>query len=84
MQTGEFSREDIAARLVSFSYVVGGTGQPAHCSFDGRLFTTLTGVPARSVEHVDCGDWRDTSWARRREFAAALVGEEDTGTPADL
>lgn len=81
IQKGTFSGEDVAARLVSFSYVIGGSGQPAHCAFDGRLFTALTGMPARSIEHMDCGDWKDTSWARRREFASALVGGEGDGTP---
>lgn len=73
LAAGEFTVADVAARFVGFSYVVGGSGKPSAASFTGTLFTTLTGIPARSAEHREHGEWKDTSWARKREFAMEFV-----------
>lgn len=68
----DFTLGDIAARLVSFSYLVGGSGDPWSATFAGDLFTTLTGVDARSASR-ERQQWTDTSWARRREFAMKCI-----------
>lgn len=69
----EFTVADVAARFVGFSYVVGGSGKPSGASFAGQLFTTITGIPARSVELRERDVWTDTSWPRKREFAMEYV-----------
>lgn len=69
--------QDVAARLVGFSYLIGGSGGPSRVSFDGELFTKLTGVKARSMESDVKEDWPDTTWARRRLFASRLIDVEN-------
>lgn len=74
LQNGEFALEDVAARLVGFSYLVGGPSRPMSASFSGKLFSQLTGVSADSAEHDEAGEWPDTSWPRRKGFAAKYLG----------
>lgn len=71
----EFTAEDVGARLVGFAYVVGGPpgAGPSSAGFDGQLFERLTGMPADSTDHNERNEWPDTSWARRREFAARYL-----------
>lgn len=72
IEEGEFTAQDVAARLVGFGYLVGGPpgAGPSSAGFDGQMFERLTGMPANSTEHNEHDKWPDTSWARRREFAA--------------
>lgn len=83
----EFTVADVAARFVGFSYVIGGSGRPSGASFSGQLFTTVTGIPARSVELRERDEWMDTSWARKREFAMEFVSpmpaDEDQADATD-
>lgn len=69
----DFTIQDVAARFVGLAYVIGGSGRPSSASFSGELFTRVTRVPARSADHVETGEWPDTSWARRRDFAAQFI-----------
>lgn len=69
----DFTVEDVAARFVGLAYVIGGSGRPSSASFSGELFTSVTGVVARSGEHREAGDWPDTDWPRRRQFAAQFI-----------
>ena len=85
----EFTVADVAARFVGFSFVVGGSGKPSGASFTGQLFTTVTGIPAKSVDLRERDEWTDTSWARKREFAMEFVNpvpddDEDRADAADL
>lgn len=62
LEAQEFTIEDVAARFVGLSYVIGGSGRPSSASFSGDLFTKITGVQARSGEHVNMAEWPDASW----------------------
>lgn len=73
LEAGDFTLEDVAARFVSFAYVVGGPARPSSASFSGVLFTEVTGVDASTADHDERGEWTDTSWPRRKEFAARFV-----------
>ncbi|MEE1652006.1 KAP family NTPase [Brachybacterium sp. J144] len=73
LESDDFSLEDIAARLVSFSYIIGGSGRPSYASFSGALFTKITGIEARSVESKDVSDCPDTGWLYRRQFTKPLI-----------
>lgn len=75
VERGEFTAQDVGARLVGFGYVVGGPpgAGPSSAGFDGQLFEMLTGMPAGSTDHNERDEWPDTSWARRREFAAKYL-----------
>lgn len=77
LAANEFTHEDVAARFVGFAYAVGGSGHPSSASFSGSLFTKVTGMEARSVDHRETSDWSDTGWTRRREFAAQFIGATD-------
>lgn len=65
----DFALDDIGARIVSFSYLVGGPAQPWSATFPGPLFTQLTGVEASSTGFGERQAWPDMSWSRRRKFA---------------
>ena len=69
----DFTIEDVAARFVGLAYVIGGSGRPSSASFSGELFTRVTGTAGRSADHLETGEWPDTSWPRRREFAAQFI-----------
>ena len=73
LATNDFTIQDVAARFVGLAYVIGGSGRPSSASFAADLFTKVTGVPARSADHVETGEWPDSSWPRRREFAAQYI-----------
>jgi len=75
LDAGDFAVEDVAARFVGFAYLVGGPsgGQPSSASFSGELFSKITGVAAVSADLDERDTWTDTSWARRREFAARYI-----------
>ncbi|MCR6706623.1 MAG: KAP family NTPase [Cellulomonas sp.] len=73
LDSGEFTLEDVAARFVSFAYLIGGPPLPSSASFSGELFTKLTDVAADSTDHDERSEWTDTSWPRRREFAARYI-----------
>lgn len=77
LEADDFSLEDIAARLVSFSYPIGGSGRPSYASFSGTLFTKITGVEALSVESKDVSDCPDTGWRYRREFTKPLISPRE-------
>lgn len=77
LEAQEFTIEDIAARFVGLSYVIGGSGRPSSASFSGDLFTKITGVQARSGEQMHMEEWPDASWARRKAFAAEFIGSRD-------
>lgn len=72
----EFTLEDSAARFVGVRYVMGGSGRPTSASFDGELFTKVTGVEARSGD--DRNEWPDTNWPRRRQFATQFITPQTT------
>lgn len=78
LRSNEFTPLDVAGRLVGLSYDAGGVSA---VSFDGHLFTQLTGMPARSI---DCTTPNDTlpgnDWLYRREFAAPLIEESGAST----
>ncbi len=74
IENGEFSPEDVAARLVGRSPLRRGCGNQRSASFDGRLFTELTGIQARSTDdrcspEVSMND----SWEGRRGFAVQFI-----------
>lgn len=73
LAANDFTVEDVAARFVGLAYVIGGSGRPSSASFSGDSFTKITGVAARSADHRETGEWDDTSWPRRREFAAQFI-----------
>ena len=73
LEAGEFTLEDVGARFVSFAYLVGGPARPSSASFSGALFTQVTGVEAGSTDLDESEEWTDTSWPRRRKFAARYV-----------
>lgn len=77
LKSNDFSLEDIAARLVSFSYTIGGSGRPSYASFSGDLFTKITGVKAQSVSSTDVSDSPDTGWLYRRQFAKPLIAPRE-------
>ena len=77
LKSDDFSLEDIAARLVNFSYIIGGSGRPSYASFSGALFTRITGVEARSVERKDVSDCPDTGWLYRRQFTKPLISPRE-------
>ncbi|MFZ2514128.1 MAG: hypothetical protein WAW82_00505 [Candidatus Lutibacillus vidarii] len=79
LAANDFTIEDVAARFVGLAYVIGGSGNPSSASFMGDLFTKVTGVPSRSADHVETGEWSDTSWPRRREFAVQFINPRGTG-----
>lgn len=72
----DFTIEDLAARFVGLSYVIGGSGRPSSASFAGELFTQVTGLTAGSTDHQETGEWDDTSWPRRREFAVQFIEQQ--------
>lgn len=79
----EFTIADVAARFVSFAYIVGGPvgAVPSSAAFAGELFTKVTGVAVDSTDHNEQEKWADTNWARRRQFAAKYVkSTKATGT----
>ncbi|WP_185748929.1 P-loop NTPase fold protein [Humibacillus xanthopallidus] len=87
LAANDFTIEDVAARFVGLAYVIGGAGRPSSASFSGELFTKVTGTEARSADHVETGEWYDTSWTRRREFAAQFLtptAAEDHDTVQEL
>jgi hypothetical protein len=85
LQSEDFTLGDVAARFVGFSYLVGGSGDvPSSAAFSGQIFTTVTGVRARSAEHIDVSDWPDTSWKRRREFAVDFIEADDSESGAGV
>lgn len=86
LEIGNFSLEDIAARLVNFSYIIGGSERPSYASFSGALFTKITGVEARSVERKDVSDCPDTGWRYRRQFTKPLISplEADAKEPSEI
>ncbi len=73
LAANDFTIEDVAARFVGLAYIIGGSGRPSSASFSGDLFTKITGVAARSTDHRETGEWDDTGWPRRREFAAQFI-----------
>jgi hypothetical protein len=75
VEAREFTLEDVAARLVGFAYVVGGSAgaPPSSASFAGGLFTRITGVNAESTEMNERDSWPNTGWAARRLFAAQFI-----------
>lgn len=73
LAANQFTLEDVAARLVGLAYVIGGSGRPTSASFDGELFAKVTGVEARSGSDRDTGEWSDSSWTRRGQFAAQFI-----------
>ena len=80
---GEFSIYDVAARFVGLAYVIGGSGKPSSASFSGNAFTELTGVAADTTEYSERGEWPDTSWARKREFATKFVMDGSLGETSE-
>lgn len=85
LDSGAFTLADIAARFVSFAYVVGGApgAPPSSASFSGDLFTKVTDVEADTTDLSERETWTDTSWGRRRAFAAKYVkGPVPTCSPA--
>lgn len=76
LAANEFTLEDSAARFVGLGYVMGGSGRPTSASFDGELFTKVTGVEARSGD--DRNEWPDTNWPRRRQFATQFITPQTT------
>lgn len=75
--SNEFTIEDVAARFVSFSYLLGGSrAKPWAASFSANLFSTVAGVGAQASELSEKGDWEDTSWSRRKTFAAKHLRDE--------
>jgi hypothetical protein len=83
LDAGDFSQDDVGARLVGFAYLVGGPDTPSSASFPGELFTKLTAIPAQSTDHNERQTWSDTSWAKRREFASRYIGGEATADQTD-
>lgn len=77
LKNNEFTPQDVAARLVGLSYGSKGFGA---VSFDGNLFTQLTGVPARSVDYTFPYPLPGNDWLYRREFAASFI--EESGVSA--
>lgn len=74
LRSGAFTVEDIAARLVSFSYMMGSTRRtPWAASFSAELFTKITGIAAEAPDLSEKGDWEDKSWSRRKEFARQYI-----------
>ena len=73
LAANDFTIEDVAARFVDLAYVIGGSGRPSSASFSGELFTKVTGTEARSANRAETGEWPDTTWPRRREFAAQFI-----------
>ncbi|GAA2153477.1 KAP-like P-loop domain-containing protein [Humibacillus xanthopallidus] len=83
LAANDFTIEDVAARFVDLAYVIGGSGRPSSASFSGELFTKVTGTEARSANRAETGEWRETTWPRRREFAAQFItptAAQDDGT----
>ncbi|WP_315334932.1 hypothetical protein [Propionibacterium acidifaciens] len=77
IENGEFTPEDVAARLVGRCPSRRGYGNQCSASFAGQLFTELTGIPARSTDDNDSSEISmDDSWEGRRRFAAQFI--EDT------
>ncbi len=74
----DFTIEDVAARFVGLSWLVGGSGPPSSVSFASELFTRVTRVPARSADYVERREWTDVSWPRRREFAVQFIDPHAT------
>lgn len=77
LKSNEFTLQDVAARLVGLSYGSEGFGV---VSFNGDLFTQLTGVPARSVDYTFPYPLPGNDWLYRREFAASFI--EESGVSA--
>lgn len=70
LDVGAFTQEDIAARFVSFSYLMGSVRKtPWAASFSAELFTQITRIPAEASDLSERGDWDDTNWSVRKEFA---------------
>jgi hypothetical protein len=67
----EFEIEDLAARFVSLSYLVGPNTKPRLDAFDQELFAKF--APATSPLYSNSVeknvDTRDVSWANRRKYA---------------
>lgn len=84
LAANQFSLADVAARFVGFSYLVGGPPEPSSASFAGELFQEITALDAQSRDMDERGLWTDTSWPRRKEFAARWVpvlGSSGSGEP---
>lgn len=78
---GEFSLEDVAARFVGFSYLMGGSKtKPFGASFSGNLFEQVTGISASSSDLSERGDWDAASWEVRREFAMKHLQRPGAGS----
>ena len=77
LKNNEFTPQDVAARLVGLSYGSKGFGA---VSFDGNLFTQLTGVSARSIDYTPHYPLSGNDWVYRREFAASFI--EESGASA--
>ena len=77
LKNNEFTPQDVAARLVGLSYGSKGFGA---VSFDGNLFTQLTGVSARSIDYTPHYPLSGNDWVQRREFAASFI--EESGASA--
>ncbi|SJN37437.1 KAP family P-loop NTPase fold protein [Luteococcus japonicus] len=80
VDANDFTLEDLAARLVSTSYLVGGDGRIHRFRFEPELFTRLTGIPAKGRESKTDDGEPDGSWAARRAFVATLIGTFDEPT----
>ena len=77
LKSNEFTPQDVAARLVGLSYGSEGFGA---VSFDGNLFTQLTGVSARSIDYTPHYPLSGNDWVQRREFAASFIEESGAST----
>ena len=77
LKNNEFTPQDVAARLVGLSYGSKGFGA---VSFDGNLFTQLTGVSARSIDYTPHYPLSGNDWVYRREFAASFIEESGAST----
>lgn len=74
LERGDFAVADVAARFVGFSYFIGGSPtKPAGASFSGGLFTTITGIPARSSDLSEKGEWNDRGWQAKKAFAIEFI-----------
>lgn len=78
---GDFDLEDVAARVVSFAYLVGGSAQPSSATFSGALFTTLTGVKASSTKLGERQERPNSSWQWRREFGIGHLQADPDEVP---
>ena len=71
LDAGAFTIEDVGARFVGFWRTMGiDEDNPSGARFSGELFTQITGVDARSSDHIERSEGLDTSWPSRRRIAA--------------